>query len=133
NSSTVATNVHFLVTDAPVEPNAANIIGIEGSLFSGIAGTFVDDNPLGLETDFTATIHWGDGASSPGVVTEVFPDLNSVHFNVTGTHTYLDEGHFDASIDLLDSGGTIATINSTATIADAPLTLVTGGASPITT
>ena len=30
--------------------------------------TFIDTNPLGLATDFTATIDWGDGTTSTGTL-----------------------------------------------------------------
>ena len=53
-----------------------------GASFSGPVATFTDANPTTPSGGFTATIHWGDGASSSGVVSG-----QSGQFTVSGTHT----------------------------------------------
>jgi len=133
SSTVIATNASFVVTDAPLEPNAAVIVPTEMAVFTGVVGTFVDDSPTANAADFTTvSIDWGDGTpTTTGTVTATLQDLNSVHFNVTGTHTYTEEGSRSIKITLVDDGGTTGTINSVANVADAPITAsgVPGGLS----
>jgi streptogramin lyase len=129
NSTVVTANTQFVVTDAPLEPNAATVTPTEGVSFTGVVGTFVDESPTGLTSDFevgtmpgVVSINWGDGTPPTlGTVGLVLQDQASVHFNVTGTHTYAEQGSFPITISILDDGGTMATLNSTANVADAPL------------
>ncbi|HJT34036.1 MAG TPA: MBG domain-containing protein, partial [Pirellulales bacterium] len=60
--------------------------------------TFVSSSASEPGSAFTATIHWGDGASSPGTVSPF-----GGPFTVTGSHTYSDEGSFAVTIDVADS------------------------------
>jgi hypothetical protein len=76
---------------ASVAPEAANltvvvqnISGTFGQSFSGVVATFTDVHTSLGASDFTATIYWGDGTSSTGVIAT---DPNG-GFDVTGTHTY---------------------------------------------
>jgi hypothetical protein len=63
---------------------AQNIQATAGQVFSGVVATFTDVNAGSKASDFTATISWGDVASSQGTITA---DLNG-GFDVTGSHTY---------------------------------------------
>ena len=46
------------------------------------------------------TINWGDGNTSPGTVTWV----GYGHYPVTGSHTYAEEGSYEAKTNIVDSG-----------------------------
>ena len=55
-----------------------------GSTFVTAAATFSDTTyPKNSPTDFTATINWGDGTTSPGTVSG-----GNGTFTVTGTHNF---------------------------------------------
>jgi hypothetical protein len=107
-----------VVADAPLSAIATTIASTEGLSFTGVVANFTDANPGGTVADFTATITWGDGATTAGTVSP-----NGVGgFQVTGTHTYAEEGTDSITVAIADVGGSTATANSTANVADATLT-----------
>lgn len=61
------------------------------------------DGTLSLD-QYTATIDWGDGNTSTGVVTQ---DDNGA-FHVTGSHEYTDAGEYYASVEIDGSDGSMA-------------------------
>ena len=74
------------------------------------------DGTLGAGS-FSATITWGDGATSSGVVAS-----NGVGgFSVSGTHTYADEGSYPTSVSVSVTGGSPGSAIGVANIADAPI------------
>jgi hypothetical protein len=106
------------VSDAPLIAGTPGAISsTEGSAFSGTVGTFVDSNPFGAASDFSAMVTWGDGSLSTGTVTAAVGG-----FEVSGGHTYSDEGTYALTITVTDVGGSTLVLSSTATVADAPLT-----------
>jgi hypothetical protein len=102
------------VADAPITAKGTTITGAEGAVASGVVATFTDP---GTASDFTATINWGDGSTSTGTVAAA-----ATGFQVTGSHTYVDEGTHPISVSIKDVGGSTATATGTATIGDAALT-----------
>ncbi len=108
-----------VVDDAPLTPSPITISSVEGAKFTGVVGSFTDGNPLATATEFsTVSISWGNGNVTPGKLVS----LGNGVFNVTGTNTYAQAGTYDAIITVLDAGGEGTTIDSTANVADAPLT-----------
>jgi hypothetical protein len=82
---------------------------------------FTDANPGATVADFTATIDWGDGSSSAGVVT-----AGGGGFVVTGSHVYADGGSGHAiTVSVKDKGG--STVNATTPAANASLTAMGNG------
>ena len=71
---------------------------------------------------YSATIFWGDGTSSQGVITQ-----SGVVFTVSGSHMYLDEGTFAITVQINLNGGPAATTTSRATILEELLTDGTRG------
>jgi PAS domain S-box-containing protein len=74
----------------------------------------IDPSLLPLSGDFTATIDWGDGTSSAGVVAE---DASAV-LHVTGSHTYAQSGAaIPIHVTIADKEGSTTTALSTAVVA----------------
>jgi hypothetical protein len=93
-----------------------------GSQFNGVVATFTDTNTANLPSDFTATIHWGDGTTTTGTVTG-----GGGSFTVSGSHIYASTGTFQVMVTLADDapGTATATVTSTANVAAQPITVPT--------
>src|SRR5262249_19242022 len=89
----------------PPVPGTAN--AVEGVPFTGVVASFTDSNAATAARDFTATIDWGNGHTSAGMVT-----FNSAtgRFEVWGTNTYAEEGTFTAHARVSGRGGQVLTI-----------------------
>lgn len=96
--------------------NATNISTLEGAAIHGPIATFVDSNRGAPASAFTATVHWGDGSRSPGVVAGI-----SGSFSVTATHVYAEEGSYRLTILIQEAAGSHAASTGIARISDAPL------------
>jgi hypothetical protein len=116
----------FTITDpnpvvAAIAP--ATLAQVEGQSFTAAVGAFTDPNPLGAASDFSATIHWGDGTTSAGLIAA----QPGGTFTVTGTHTYAEEttgGPANAvTFDVNDVGGgaLAGAAGVTVTVNDGPL------------
>src|SRR5262245_21300075 len=83
-----------------------------GSPFSGAVATFTSSIPGSLASQFAATIDWGDGSTSSGVIT------GSGSFSVSGSHTYADPGNPTVLVTISHQRGYTppATTSSTATV-----------------
>ena len=64
----------------------------------------------------SATINWGDGQSSAGQGT-----YNGFSWDISGTHTYAQEGTYHGTVTYTDDCTTDGTLNFTATVGDAPI------------
>ena len=69
-----------------------------GLPFDGLVATFTDPNLDGPQdvADFIATIDWGDGESSPGLISQV----NGKTFSISGSHTYGQAGLFPLHVSV---------------------------------
>lgn len=98
---------------------ATPIVATEGAPFSAQVATFVDPDPTARPSDYYATVSWGDG-------TTTFATLGGTggDFTVSGSHTYAEEGPVTATVTVTDitSASNTSTAQTTATVADAPLT-----------
>ncbi len=99
------------VADAPLTATAATVTGVEGVALTNAIATFTDANPNATLGDFTATIAWGDGSTSSGVVTE-----NSGVFAVSGPHTYAAAGSYAPVVTIVDAGGSTAQAHSSVVV-----------------
>ena len=97
-SDTDSTSGPATVFDAPLTITALPITATSGTLFQGNVATFTDRNPDAPTSDFTATIDWGDGTTTAGTITEI-----QHVFQVSGTHAYLQPGHFPAIVSVQDA------------------------------
>jgi hypothetical protein len=105
------------VADAPLAVSAQAISSVAYTPFSGEIATFRDSDTNGTLSDYSATINWGDGTTTAGVIATGSAGLDQV----SGSHTYLHEGAYTTSITVVDQGGATTTSQSTASIADVPL------------
>ena len=110
---------HTIAFQAKVAGAALSATGIPvsataGVQFTGAVATFTDANSESVAPDFTATIDWGDGASTTA---GTIGSAAGGGFTVTGSHTYASGGAYPTSIAIKDVGGTTATATSTATVA----------------
>jgi type VI protein secretion system component Hcp len=102
------------VTPAPLAATGIHINAIAGAPFQGAVATFTNADPIGRVTSYTASIDWGDGSTSAGVIT----DLGGGKFQVSGSHTYAAPGSDTIRVTVRHNLGytTTATPNSTATV-----------------
>ena len=69
-----------------------------GPIVLGSVATFTAD-PLSTANWFKATIHWGDGSTSTGLVVRD----SSGHFEVIGLHLYTKKGTYTVTTNITDS------------------------------
>ena len=84
--------------------------------WTGEVAAFTDLDTKAAAGDFTASIDWGDGTTSVGVVAS---DGNG-GFTVSGSHQFGNVGTFSANVSILDKGGSIATAVDSFTVMGAP-------------
>jgi hypothetical protein len=122
--ATVSSADLLTVGPGPDAPSAtgSSLSVTEGQAFSAVLGGYVNlDQPSRAAGGNTVQIDWGDGTSSAGSVVLVSPG----HFNVTGTHTYQEEGNYTATFAVTAAGSTSSVQASTGVhVTDAPLTML---------
>ena len=82
----------------------------EGVPFTGTVASFTDTD-TDTAGSYTATISWGDGTTSAGVV--VSDSVRGQGFRVEGTHTYAEEGSYPVSVSVQDADGSSGTVSAT--------------------
>ena len=127
--STSAT-LPITVADAAIQAAGFEFLqGSEGVAFTQPVATFLDANPLGLITDFTAQISWGDGTTSAGTITQ--PDPAVSDFEVAGNHVYQTQlTPYLATITITSLGGVTQTVTSTISIPNGVLAATPVALSP---
>jgi hypothetical protein len=103
-TATVAESDSLTASSAPIST-------VEGATVSGVIATFTDPSITSVASDFTATIVWGDGTTSSGVVAGA-----AGSFSVSGNHTFADELTGSYSVTLTDDAPGTATGTATAAI-----------------
>jgi hypothetical protein len=97
------------------------INGTEGMSFTGAVATFTDTDASATVDNFTTSIVWGDGTTSAGTV-----QATDTGFQVTGSHTYADEGSPNAVVTINDIDGSSGMATSAAQVADNDALTATG-------
>lgn len=119
-SATATGNTSTSPADAALTLTGAAVNGVEGANFSGAVASFIDADPSGVASDFSATINWGDQTSSAGTIAA----NGSGGFSVSGTHVFAEEGAPSVTVTISDAGGASATATSSASVADAAIALI---------
>jgi hypothetical protein len=115
------------VSSGTLSAAASPITAAEGVAYSGTIATF-SDAYTGTTTPanaFTATITWGDNASSTGTVTS----LGNGQFAITSAHTYTAPGSPTVGVSITGPGSGSATASTTATVSAAAITASTASIS----
>lgn len=100
------------VADADLHGSGSSLSLSVNAPFNGATATFTDDNPGALAGDFTATIEWGDGFVSDGILAA----NPSGGFAVKGAHTYTSADTFLIKTTVADKGGSVLPMTGTATV-----------------
>lgn len=121
---------HVTISNLPAAPTpvvtGATINAVQGqTLVDVVAGTFTTSAAGAKAGDFTATINWGDGTSTAGVIVQ--DASNPSIFYVTGTHTYTGSAAtYATSVSVTSEGGPITSV-----INGVPVTFVTPASGPV--
>jgi hypothetical protein len=83
------------LTTTPAAPSTATA-GIPAAF---ALARFSDADPLGVASDYSAMVEWGDGTTSTGTVTA---DQSSA-FDVAATHGYAAQGIYSVSVRITDT------------------------------
>ena len=106
NAAPVTVASAAIVGDASITIAATAVPAQEGLPFTSEFAHFTSANPSATAKNFTATIHFGDGATGAGTITK---DADGV-YHVVGSHTYAEEGTYPAAyVFVLSDGGSKAT------------------------
>jgi phospholipase C len=111
-----------LAGDAALQASGKSLQATENAALSATFAAFRDPGGDGTLQDYTASIAWGDGQTSPATVASD----GSGGFLVNASHTYAEEGTYHPTITLQDAGGASAQVAATVVVADATLQ-ATGG------
>jgi hypothetical protein len=120
NSTASATST-AVISEATVSAAGMTLNPTESLALSGAVATYSDPGSPDLGPAFSASINWGDGTSAtPGKVTG-----SSGSYTVTGTHTYAEDGTYQATITAWESGfaNSTATANDAVTVAEATISV----------
>ena len=91
----------------------------QGSAFSGVVARFTDSDLLSPTSDFSASIDWGDGTATSGIVSG-----SNGSFTVSGTHKYGIAGKLPLHVTLSDDGaGTASAVAAGSALVVSPETL----------
>ena len=111
--STATANGSANVIDAPLKAQGTIIGAVTSLLYSGVVATFTDADPFAKASDFAATINWGNGQTTNGIIQA---DAIIGGFVVAGSHTFGSAGPYRIDISIKDVGGSSAQATSTAQV-----------------
>ena len=103
---------HFniAVGDQPITTIvASNIAAVPGQAATIDVATFTDADPLGQAANYIASINWGDGHVSAGIISK-----NDSTFTVRGTNTYANRGRYPLTVTITGTAGATDTVRSMA-------------------
>ena len=105
--ASIITTFTVTVADAALHATSAAVSPVVGAPFSGAVASFTDDNPSAPMSDYSATIDWGDGQTTPNAV---ITSNGSGGYDVSGSHTYTNPGPETITVVITDVGGSSATV-----------------------
>lgn len=110
--------------DLTITASGNDVSATEGLATTTNVATFTDPDATATAAEYSANIDWGDGSSSSGTIASA----GGGNFMVAGTHKYVEEGSYTTTVVITDSDNSSnsATTQSTARVADAPVTATPG-------
>jgi hypothetical protein len=97
-------------------PGGNTLSATAGAPFSGIIATFTTPETVDGATAFAATITWGDGSTSNGIIKAT---ASPGKFTVSGSHTFADPNPspgYTVSVQISNPNTQSATVNDTASV-----------------
>jgi hypothetical protein len=117
--------------DPPIVANGENLSVSAGWPVANRFAYFSDLNPDAFESQYTATINWGDQSGTSSGLVVGTPDLG---YYVLGLHTYAQAGTYTFSVTIQHSAGSMTTVTGTVNVtAQQTLTGSPPGSSPLVT
>jgi hypothetical protein len=102
-ASNTTANSSATVSDAALGATTPSaVIGKKGNVT--LTTVFSDADPGGTASDYTATITWGDGSTSTGIIS-----ASGSSFTATGGHTYAKHTTYTVTVTIKDAGGSSVT------------------------
>ncbi|MGA2618446.1 MAG: kelch repeat-containing protein, partial [Thermoguttaceae bacterium] len=119
----------FKVADAPLRDATAakTYNAVEGgSTGTQVLARFTDGDPAAPVSDFSGTINWGDGQTTPFTSADVSLAAGVFSVSLPAGHTYAEAGKYSVSVSVKDAGGSSLTSKKVKfNVAEAALTDVT--------
>ncbi len=84
----------FVYSEPIANPDMPSIAGTQGQVFSGVVARFSDTQAAPVPANYTGTIDWGDGHTSPAT----FAANAAGGFDVTGTNTFARGGTLPVTV-----------------------------------
>ncbi|HQU41594.1 MAG TPA: DUF4214 domain-containing protein, partial [Pirellulales bacterium] len=121
---TVAVTSTAAVTDQPVVANGGYAYSAVEFRQFGPQTLAVFSDPAGTESpgDYSATINWGDGTTSPG---SIVANAAGSTFSVQGSHIFTQTGSFEVGVTIHHDTAANVTVQDMLTVSLPPLTLTT--------
>jgi hypothetical protein len=98
------------VAPAPLLATGQTLTLTAGAPFSGVVATFTNADPFGGSSSYTATITWGDGHASAGILS----DQGGGTFAVRGSNTYADPQSYTVHVLIQHQLGYTTSANTSA-------------------
>lgn len=98
-----------IVADAPLTITRL-VVGASEKRLAGLVATFTDADAAGTVSDYSATISWGDGVTSSGLVVK---NPLEAGFVTAGAHQYTKAGTYSVTLTITDGGGSTITATHT--------------------
>ncbi|HQU41232.1 MAG TPA: TIGR03118 family protein [Pirellulales bacterium] len=121
-TATASATAAVTVSQSAPIVTAVPVSGSERTSLTVKVATFTQPGATAGAGSYSATIAWGDGTTSQGIVS-----ADGAGFDVSGTHVYPDEGQSTFTVTVHGLGGTSATASGTATLVEPPLADGTSG------
>jgi len=99
------------IADAGLTGSGRTVAASAGTPFSGVVAHLLDADPGGTASDYTVSVNWGDGTSSPGTA-----QPTGGGFDIVASHTYSMPGSYTLTVGLSDGGGASASAHGAAVV-----------------